>query len=875
MGVTVWLLLAWLGGTAPPAERPIVRSVVLEAAPDAVAQLERYVTIRVGEPLDPEAVRETVELLHATGEFADVIVTAVPEADGLRLSLRLVPSPRMVGIEVEGQRVIDAKQVRRASRLDTGEALWPARLETAARDVALALVARGFLEARVTARAQPREQGAVAVFEVSAGPLVRVGETSVEAPAAVRDSLALMVAPRRGQVWIRARAEKAAERMRASLVQLGYGRATVVARETYDPRGGRVSLAFIAEAGPRMQVRFEGDRLPADLRGSLEQRLREAGFTEDALGEAADRIETALMAEGHRTPRAQFDETPGPGVVSVVYSVEAGPLATIASLRVLGWPASLPEPTDLLGARPGEPLLETRLEEDLGALERALEDHGFTEARVDLDVSEGGGPLPVVYAARPGPRTLVSAVAVEGAPEDLTLPPLRSVAGEPLRLRVVSEDRAAILAALRDAGYGQGQVASDLRYREDRSEAQVGFRVEAGIQTHVKRIVIAGLARTRETVVRRELQLREAEPLGLARVFESQKRLAQLGIFDRVTLRQIESALPGQTSVVVDLHEAGRTAVAYGIGYSERELVRGSVELTLRNLSGMNRSLSVFGRLGVRGSRLYATFREPRLFDREQELFVTGFREEENRQDFDYTRYGGFVQTARPLTKAWTLIGRLGYQRTRTYNVDVPPEEIEREYLPSTFAGPAASVVRDTRDDPLEPRQGSFLGGDVQLSLPALGADGFVKSFLQASLFRPVGRRTLLALNARLGLARTFGTDVPLLPQPDRFFAGGDYSLRGWAVDSVDYAGGNALLLGSAELRFDVGRAFAVAAFTDVGNVYPVVSEMSLGDLLYAAGLGFRYKTAVGPLRVDWGYKLNRRPGEKPYQLHFTVGHAF
>nr|MCU0257117.1 outer membrane protein assembly factor [Vicinamibacterales bacterium] len=246
-----------------------------------------------------------------------------------------------------------------------------------------------------------------------------------------------------------------------------------------------------------------------------------------------------------------------------------------------------------------------------------------------------------------------------------------------------------------------------------------------------------------------------------------------------------------------------------------------------------------------------------------------------SREEFDYTRYGGFVQTARLVTKAWTLIGRLGYQHTKTYDITVPEGEIGREYLPSTFAGPAASFVRDTRDDPLEPRKGTFLGGDVQLSLPALGADGYVKAFFQASGFRPLSARTLLALNARVGVARTFGTDAPLLPQPDRFFAGGDYSLRGWAVDSVDYEGGNALLLGSAEIRFDVGRSIALAAFTDSGNVYPVVSDMGLDDLLYSVGLGLRYKTAVGPLRVDWGYKLNRRPGEKPHELHFTVGHAF
>ena len=92
------------------------------------------------------------------------------------------------------------------------------------------------------------------------------------------------------------------------------------------------------------------------------------------------------------------------------------------------------------------------------------------------------------------------------------------------------------------------------------------------------------------------------------------------------------------------MEEAPRTTVAYGIGYAERDLLRGSVEVTRRNLFGMDRSLSTFARVSFRGSRFLATYREPFLFGRRQELFVTVFREEEDRAFFDFVRYGGFVQ---------------------------------------------------------------------------------------------------------------------------------------------------------------------------------------------------------------------------------------
>jgi outer membrane protein insertion porin family len=87
--------------------------------------------------------------------------------------------------------------------------------------------------------------------------------------------------------------------------------------------------------------------------------------------------------------------------------------------------------------------------------------------------------------------------------------------------------------------------------------------------------------------------------------------------------------------------------------------------------------------------------------------------------------------------------------------------------------------------------------------------------------------------------------------------------------------GGNALLLGGAELRYDIRRSLQLAGFLDLGNVYPEIRDLALSDLRRSAGVGVRYRTPIGPLRLDWGYVLDRRPGESPSHLHLTIGHAF
>jgi outer membrane protein insertion porin family len=851
----------------------IVTSVRLELPPEQAAPLERYLSVRAGAPFDPGEARRSASLLFATGRFADVVVLAQPQGDGLEIVFRPTPSPRMTELVLQGDRVFDEKELRRAARLSWGEPLWPARLEEAAREVGLALAARGYLEGRARVEAAPRADGAAALVLVEAGPRAYVrGLRAVGMPPEALD-VTRRLRPKRGQPFRREQAREAASRLEADLRTLGRWRASVAVEESYDPRVGRVDLLFRVEPGPRCSVVFEGARLPASLRADLEEHLREEGLRADALEEVTDRIQQALEARGHRSPRASWREESDAGGTLVRYAIEAGPHSQVASVELVGWESAGSPPS--LSTRPGEPLRESTVEADAASLRRLLRDDGHTEAEVEPELGEGGGLTPVRFRLRPGRRTLVSQVEVHGAPADLKLPALRVASGEPLRMDDVARDRGALLGALHDRGYLRADATPQIAPAEEPAGARVSYTIEPGEQVRIGEIVVGGLRDTREVVVRRELRVAEGDPLGAGALRESQRRLQALGLFERVAFRELDPGTSGQRRLALDLSEGPRTAVAYGLGYSERDQLRASVEVTRRNLNGLDRTLSTFARLSFRSSRLLASFREPRLLGREQQLFLTAFREDEDRDTFDFVRQGALAQTARDLAPKLSLIARYVFQRTRTFNIEVPIEEIDREFQSSLFSGPSASLVFDTRDDPLDPRRGAFAGLDAQVSSKLLGGDDFGKTFLQASAYRALSARIVLAGAARLGLGWTYGGAPPQLALPDRFYAGGDYSLRGYAVDAVDPSGGNALVLAGAELRFDVGRRFSLATFTEAGNTYPLVADLDLTQLLYTAGLGLRYKSAFGPLRVDWGFKLNKRPGDDPWHLHLTIGHAF
>ena len=220
----LFLALLWL---AAPGETT-VRSVRIEAPfPERFAT---YVSLVPGQLLDQEAVRRAVELLYATGEFADVVVEAEAGPGGAAdVVFRTRPAPLFAGVvRVDGDRILSPSALRRLSRLRPGEPLWPGRLDRAGRDAALALAGRGYLEAVVSAEAAPDAGGADAVFHVRAGPRARVGVARVEVVDGEKvRALDDLVRPRSGQAYRKEQTERAKEGIRKRLVGTGHWRAEV------------------------------------------------------------------------------------------------------------------------------------------------------------------------------------------------------------------------------------------------------------------------------------------------------------------------------------------------------------------------------------------------------------------------------------------------------------------------------------------------------------------------------------------------------------------------------------------------------------------------------------------------------------------------
>jgi outer membrane protein insertion porin family len=515
----------------------------------------------------------------------------------------------------------------------------------------------------------------------------------------------------------------------------------------------------------------------------------------------------------------------------------------------------------------------------------------------------------------------------------------------------LGRDREALASHYQNAGYRAVTVTPAVTYNADRTRARVRFDIGEGPQVFVEHVIIVGNEKTSRETIRREITLNPGDPLGFDALSESRRRISALGLFRRVDIRELAHGAQNRRDLLVSVEEAPATTLGYGGGLElSRRLVRppgaaapderievaprGFFEIGRRNLFGRNRSVNLFTRLSLRlrqdptvsedgqepatdfnEYRVFGTYRQPRFF-MGTDLLASGFLEQGARTSFDFNRRGARAEIGRRFSRKMSMSARYAIERTEVFNrrFDAGDGEtrederlIDRIFPQVRLSTVSSAVIRDSRDDPIGPTSGSLFGIDTEVAGRTIGSEvGFVKSFVQAFRYRRVpGRRgVVFAAGARLGLAAGFARTVtrighdgnPIvevvddLPASERFFAGGDTTVRGFSLDQLGTPatldengfplGGNAVVILNAELRLPVWRDLGAVTFVDAGNVFARVPDLAFGDLRATAGFGLRYRSPIGPLRVDLGFKLDPRalPGgqqEKRTALHISLGQAF
>jgi outer membrane protein assembly complex protein YaeT len=757
-----------------------------------------------------------------------------------------------------------------------------------------ALHARGFYEARASHTAAFEPDGTATVtVSIDRGPVVSIAFAGDPLPEADRERLVPVRAEGSADEDLLEDANAAIEDY---LHARGYRDAEVQYSRTEGD--GTVTITYKIARGPRYvvdAVTIAGHTaVPTMDLTELLQVEQGAPYVEAEAGAGAVAIRNAYRARGFtrvdvRTTVTELprEDDAAPGIdrhVDVRYAVTEGPRTLVGSIGFEGHTAlSEAQLRALMTTAPERPYSEGEIALDRDRIDLEYRNRGFEAIVVDPVISlvENGTRADVRFQITEGPQVLVDHVIIIGNQ----------------RTNIETIEREVLLKPGQPLGYSA-------RIETQQRLAALGL---------FRRVAVDELRHSGET--RRDvlIQVEEAPPttIGYGGGVESGTRLRPTG-------------------------DGGQAEERFEVA------PRGFLEISRRNLWGKNRAVTLFTRVSLRSRdivltgdgirlerpaessygfneyRVVGTFREPRLFDSPADGLVTGILDQAIRSSFNFVRREARAEAGWRFSRQYSFAGRYSYEHTRLFDEKFTDEEkplIDRLFPQVRLSKFSGSFIRDTRNDVVDPDGGTFIISDTELAPRVVGSEvGFLRSFLQGFAYYrvPAPRRTVVAFGARVGAAHGFRREVvredadgqPILgaegrpivdvvqdlPASERFFAGGDTTVRGFSLDRLGTdatisptgfpTGGNGLVVLNAELRATLIGSFGAVAFIDAGNVFLRATDLDLGQLRAAAGFGIRYQSPVGPIRIDLGFKLDRRelsPGrlERRSVLHISLGQAF
>jgi outer membrane protein assembly complex protein YaeT len=658
-----------------------------------------------------------------------------------------------------------------------------------------------------------------------------------------------------------------------------------------EEKDGGMILVYRIESGPKVLLGYEGAPVPASLKKKIRALWVEGKLRSLARDDIREEIRRYFFRQGYYQARVRQRESRGvAGEQVVTFQVTRGiryrdlevDFNGVRSLSARSLSAFLKKnrllPEIFIDAQPVA-----------GSLEGFYKQRGFLLAQVgppEVEFDQPSRTVRATFVLDEGPRFKVGRIELRG---NLTL--AESVLMEAARLRSGEVFAPQVFEAALDRvrevyarrGFNEAEVRGESQPDKERASIDLVFEIKENRQDIVKGIEISGNSLTRERVIRRELAFGEGDVLDHYTLNKSRKNLYDLGIFGSVqfTLKpEMESAGAQRPQTVgVDVTELNPYSLRYGFQYDTETKFGVAADLVNRNVFGTSQLAGTSFNLNRYERGAKAFFRSHYFLGKKINSEFFTFINRKILPGYTVDRTGLTLQQQIKFRQSWMLSYNYSFERSRVFNGAAGELEISEEAVNVGRLNVAVSA--NTRDDIMNPSRGTFFSQSLDYAAPALGSEvRFLRYFGQYFFIRKVTGPVSYALGLRLGLGKGFGRDLPL---SERFFAGGGTSIRGFAYNEVGPKspksqvplGGDALFILNQELRCDIYKKLSGVVFIDVGNIYARAEDLNPIETRETAGVGLRLATPVVLLRFDWGFKLDRRPGESLSEVHFSIGQAF
>ncbi len=532
---------------------------------------------------------------------------------------------------------------------------------------------------------------------------------------------------------------------------------------------------------------------------------------------------------------------------------------------------------------------KTLFEDDLNAITNFYISEGYLEAmivnqRVNIDTLNN--KVKIEIEINEGERTKITGVSFFGnhvIPDSALFPVIKSSVNKPFKKNMLEKDTYNLLIYYADHGYIEAKVVPSVKLSQEKHEILIDFNIDEGPLVKIGDFKLSGTQKTKLSVILRELEFNKGEIYSYGKILKSQRQLYLTGLFNSVFIRPEEKSLPDQSirNIRIEVDEKKNGELNFGFGYGTLDHLRGSVELLQNNLLGTARQigLSAFGSSIAR--RVELSFTEPWLFSTKTKADLNGFVEKREEPGYDLSRYGGRFTLGRRFGNYTNLNLSYRYEIVRL-STQVTPLSIKPDEKGNTRSL-TFTIIRDSRDDIVNTTRGNFSSLDIESAGAFLkGSSTFIKFTIRQKYFYPMMKRLVFGASLTLGWMGNYGLEREI-PIQERFFTGGANSIRGFKEkfigpknDFKNPIGGNVLLnINLFEFRYTFFKKLSAIVFMDLGNIWKNTSVFKLFDQREGLGVGLRYNSPLGILRLDYGIKLDRRKDESLGELYFSVGQAF
>lgn len=888
---------------------------VLAASPTRIASMQvegvRHVSAerilglfpcKVGDTYTPECVATGERYLKDWKVFESVRTTVQPSSSGVHITIAVQEALLVGAVDIEGNYPMLSAGLRRRLTLRPGDTFTPSSAHAQTERLSSIYLKSGYVDTTADyATTYDVEQNDMLVnYTVHKGKRVKLGKLTVTGNRVLPYGRFLSVFNPYATYTVKHR-RNAVRKLVELYRKKGYLRAHVkVIEEKYGREKSLTDVALAVTEGAHVSIHFKGNtRFGVGKLKKAITLIRDGTYDEVALEDSVAAITDLYNSYGYNqvqvTSSKNVEDDLEHSQVSVTFTIVEGPRTLVHHVNFIGNDSIaggklrkqlITKPISLFNRGSLDPMV---LKYDQLSLSNYYKSLGFEDVQIAnpeiIDVPKDNHNVDLNFHIAEGLQVKVADIVIVGVDDAMSKEikkDLINKTDKPYNVLAFPSDTETVQLWLKDNGYPYGTVEQGVSRSSDGTTVTIRFDVHTGKLVKLGEILLVGNTLTSQNAVRGNIYVKTGEIYSARKILESEFALRRLGVFQNVRIEPM--GLTEQNDIVhlaIRMEELRPLVIDVSAGFATDDLYTGSLSFTNFNTFGWAKRLGVRFIGGQRLSRGEISWVDPRFFNHDLQWSLNGLVQFVRLPYFSYVQPSIGTGFFRRFHRT-SYLARYQVDQNFFMNGD-PVRAVTAGIRNSTLSKISFSTTYDTRNSFSDPTRGYFLLGAMDIVNEIRGEQAnFLKFRAGAGIYAGFWKIFALLNDLRFNRIETVGSNINV-PGNERFFLGGDSTIRGFPLDSIgpkdasnNAVGANTMWVHNIELRIKTTNTFQIAVWHDMGSLTDTFGQINDATFKESIGPGIRIMTPVGPIKLDWGFVLPPKLGADPDQrFHFSFGNVF